>query len=302
MANWSDILKEADSGSNYDLIRRKYLRNLSRYTKRNTIAYYSGWLQKQNFANETSINDSDKNGFMSAINKLDASRGLDLILHTPGGDTAATESIVYYLKAKFTDIRVFVPQLAMSAGTIIACASNEIWMGQHSSLGPIDPQFSGVSAHGIVEEFKRAYEEIKADQIKVAVWQPIISKYPPNFVGDCEKAVKWSNELIEEYLKDRMFSSLSTKEQKLRIDRILQELGDHSVSYAHNRHLSLKKCEEIQLTIKRLESDQRLQDLVLSVHHAFIQTLTATPAIKIIENDKGTAFIQSIQPVMTLVK
>jgi len=139
MANWSDILSEIDNGSNYDLVRRKYLKKLSSHTKRNVIAYYSGWLQKQNFPAETMVNDSDKNGFMSAIDKLDISKGLDLILHTPGGDTAATESIVYYLKSKFKDIRVFVPQLAMSAGTIIACAANEIWMGQHSSLGPNRP-------------------------------------------------------------------------------------------------------------------------------------------------------------------
>ena len=159
-----------------------------------------------------------------------------------------------------------------------------------------------MSAHGIIEEFNRAYNEIKVDQIKVAVWQPILQKYPPNFVGDCEKAVEWSNKLLEEYLTDRMFSSLTPADRSARIVTIKQELGDHSVSYAHNRHLSIKKCEEIRLVIKKLEEDQRLQDLVLSVHHAFIHTLTATPAIKIIENDRGTAFIQSIQPVMALLK
>lgn len=302
MANWSDILKEVHSGSNFDLIRRKYLKKLSSYSKRNVIAYYSGWLQKKQFADETMINDSDKNGFMSAINNLDTSKGLDLILHTPGGDTAATESIIYYLKSKFDNIRVFVPQLAMSAGTIIACSSNEIWMGKHSSLGPIDPQIGGVSAHGIVEEFERAYREIKTDQIKMAVWQPILGKYPPNFVGDCEKAIKWNNELLERYLTERMFSGLPEEERAIRIKKIEEELGDHAVNYAHNRHLSIEKCEEIQLNIKRLEDDQKLQDLVLSVHHSFIHTLTATPAIKIIENDKGIAFIQSIQPVMVVNK
>jgi ClpP class serine protease len=302
MANWSDILEEINGGSNYDLVRRKYLKQLATYTKRNVITYYSGWLQKQNFPNETSINDSDKNGFMSAIKGLDTSKGLDLILHTPGGDTAATESIIYYLKAKFTDIRVFVPQLAMSAGTIIACASNEIWMGEHSSLGPIDPQLGGTSAHGILEEFNRAFKEIQVDQLKMAVWQPILNKYPPNFLGDCQKAIDWSNKLLEDCLTDRMFAGLSATERNGRIVKIKEELGDHSINYAHNRHLSPKKCREIKLEVKRLEDDQRLQDLILSVHHASIQTLTATPAIKIVENHKGTAFIQSIQPVLALMK
>jgi len=73
---------------------------------------------------------------MLAINKLDRSKGLDLILHTPGGDIAATESLVDYLYSMFDkDIRVIVPQISMSDGTMIALASKEIVMGKHSNLG-----------------------------------------------------------------------------------------------------------------------------------------------------------------------
>ena len=78
---------------------------------------------------------------MTVIHQLDRDKGLDLILHTPGGDTAATESIVDYLHNMFgNNIRAIVPQLAMSAGTMIACSCKEIIMGLQSSLGPIDPQ------------------------------------------------------------------------------------------------------------------------------------------------------------------
>jgi ClpP class serine protease len=98
---------------------------LSGLTDRNVIAYYSGWLQKgyleQQGIRGFEVNDDDKNGFMATIHQLDRSKGLDLLLHTPGGDTAATESLVDYLRSMFgTDIRAIVPQLAMSAGTMIA--------------------------------------------------------------------------------------------------------------------------------------------------------------------------------------
>jgi ClpP class serine protease len=54
-------------------------------------------------------------GFMTAVNKLDKSKGLDLILHTPGGEINATEQIVFYLRKIFKgDIRAIVPHLAMS--------------------------------------------------------------------------------------------------------------------------------------------------------------------------------------------
>ena len=116
--------------------------------------------------------------------------GLDLILHTPGGETAATESIVHYLYSMFgTNIRAIVPQLSMSAGTMIACACKEIIMGKQSSLGPIDPQFGNLPAHGIIEEFRRAYNEIKSDPSKIPLWQPIIAKYHPTLIGECEKAI-----------------------------------------------------------------------------------------------------------------
>jgi ClpP class serine protease len=50
---------------------------------------------------------------------------------------------------------------------MIACACREIVMGLHSSLGPIDPQMNGIPAHGVVEEFQQAADEIKADPAKI---------------------------------------------------------------------------------------------------------------------------------------
>jgi ClpP class serine protease len=76
------------------------------------------------------VNDKDKNAFMVNIHKLDRSKGLDLILHTPGGDLAATESIVDYLHSMFgLNIRAIIPQISMSAGTLIALSCKEIVMG-----------------------------------------------------------------------------------------------------------------------------------------------------------------------------
>ena len=142
MPGWNDVLKEIQNiASPLDAVRRKYTRNLFNKTKRNVICYYSGWLQKPNVQG-ADISDVDKNGFMNAIHGLDRSKGLDLLLHTPGGGVAATESIVDYLRQMFgTDIRAIVPQIAMSAGTMIACSCKSIVLGKDSHLGPVDPQF-----------------------------------------------------------------------------------------------------------------------------------------------------------------
>ena len=298
MANWSELLKEIGQlGSPFDILRRKYIADMARYTKRNVIAYYSGFLQKPELGMSAAVNDTDKNGFMTTINGLDVSKGLDLILHTPGGDTAATESLVDYLWSKFgSDIRCFVPQMAMSAGTMIACACREIWMGKQSSLGPIDPQFGNVPAHGVIEEFERAYSEIVNDPRTVPVWQAVIAKYPPAFIGECKKAVEWSNSLAESWLLRNMLAGQPNAEETVR--SILRELGDHSVSLAHNRHLSAAKCKEIGLKVMDLESDQKLQDKVLSLHHIYFHTLSSTSAFKIIENNNGMAFIMQAEQVV----
>ena len=89
----------------------------------------------------TLITKEDINGFMSIVKGLDCSKGLTLILHTPGGIPVAAESIVKYLREKFNNIEVIIPTYAMSAGTMIALGADNIIMGKHSFLGPIDPQF-----------------------------------------------------------------------------------------------------------------------------------------------------------------
>jgi hypothetical protein len=234
---------------------------------------------------------------MNCIHNLDKTIGLDLILHTPGGETAATESLVDYLRSIFgTNIRAIIPQLAMSAGTMIACACKQIIMGKHSSLGPIDPQFQGVPAHGVVEEFNRAYKEIRQDNIKAAVWQPIINKYPPAFIGECEKAIQWSNEMVKDWLLTGMLQDRENSENIA--NTIIGELGNHALTKSHARHLSYVKCQQMGLEVIAMEDNPELQDAILSVHHACIHTLASTQAVKIIENHNGIAFIQITKQVL----
>ncbi|MCC7441522.1 MAG: ATP-dependent Clp protease proteolytic subunit, partial [Bdellovibrionales bacterium] len=211
MPSWSGVLQEihteiaAGNQGALDTVRRRYLRKLFEYRQRNQIAYYSGWLQKPNLKG-IEIDDNDKNALMTAVHNLDRAKGLDLILHTPGGQVAATESIVNYLRKMFsTNIEVFVPQIAMSAGTMIACSSRLVHMGKQSNLGPIDPQFGGIPAGEVLEEFSRAAKEIKADPSKIPLWQVIISKYHPTFIGECEHSMKWSKTIVRNWLESGMF-------------------------------------------------------------------------------------------------
>ncbi|MEO7174401.1 MAG: S49 family peptidase, partial [Saprospiraceae bacterium] len=270
-----------------DTVRRKYLHEISRITGRNTIAYYSGWLQKP-MASDTAVNDKDKSGFMLTINKLDRSRGLDLVLHTPGGDIAATESLVDYLYSMFDkDIRVIVPQISMSAGTMIALAAKEIMMGKHSNLGPIDPQMGGLACQAVLNEFQQAKDDIKVNPHSAALWQVIISKYHPTFLGSCKQAIEWSELMVLEWLKYNMCAGDDKK-----ADAIIKIFSDHSKQKAHARHISVNDCKKSGLNITNLEDNQELQDAVLTTHHAFMHTFSNTLCVKIIENQDGIAYIE----------
>lgn len=298
MPNWKDLLDEVKkAGSTYDLIRRQYLARLAEATGRNVIVYYSGWLQKTDLLNRGvggfELNDNDKNGFMAAIHGLDRSKGLDLILHTPGGEIAATESLVDYLHSMFDDIRAVVPQIAMSAGTMVALACNKIMMGKHSSLGPIDPQIQGIPAHGIVEEFMEAAKEIHKNPATIPLWQPIIAKYHPTLIGECKKAIEWSSEIVKAWLIARMFAGDAAASTKA--DKVIEELGSHALTKSHARHISMKKARELGLNVVGLEEIDAIQEAVLTVHHACVQTLAGTNVIKLIENHKGIAFVQAFE-------
>ena len=152
----------------------------------------------------------------------------------------------------------------------------------------------------VVEEFERAKEEVSKDPASIPIWQPIIAKYNPTFIGECEKAIAWSNEMTKEWLKTGMFLKHDAPKEKIDeiIDKIIEELGDHALTKSHARHLSAARCREMGLKVTELEKCQNLQDAVLSLHHACMLTFSQTQAIKMIENHKGVAFIKIAQQVM----
>ncbi|MDY4661565.1 SDH family Clp fold serine proteinase [Pseudoflavonifractor capillosus] len=298
MPSWGAVLNSLQRVPNpLDEMRRKYLGIMHQYTERNVIAYYSGFIQKPR-ADGTGIDDNDKNALMQAVCGLDRSKGLDLILHTPGGQVAAAESLVSYLKALFgNDIRTFVPQMAMSAGTMIALSTKEIVMGRQSNLGPIDPQFGGMSCAGIIEEFDEACAAVAVNPNVAAVWGPIISKYHPTFIGDCKKAIDWADQMVKKWLAENMFSEYSDNDA--RAATVVDTLSSHNATFSHSRHIHADELRGLGLHIVQLEGlDDRqideskdLQDCVLTIHHSYMHTFASSNAIKIVENHAGNTMI-----------
>lgn len=286
MPSWSEIFnnfnrtKESDRISYLVKEKKQYLDEISRCTGRNVITYYSGWMQKPTAA-DVSINDKDMNAFMEAVYKLDKSKGVDLILHTPGGDIAATEKIIDYLHSIFKgDIRAIVPQMAMSAGSMIAVSCKEIIMGKQSCLGPFNPQIGGVACQSVLKEFEKAKEDIKQNPHALGLWQVMFAKYNPTFLVTCEQAIELSDDLADEILSKTFSDKTKRKE-------ILKAFNNNNTTKVHSRHISKEKCKSVGLNIIDMEDDQHLQDMILSLHHCYMIYLDQTIVTKIVENNIG---------------
>lgn len=97
------------------------------------------------------IDLEDAQTIIAAIKETPASVPIDLILHTPGGLVLAAMQIARAVEAHPAKVTVYVPVYAMSGGTLIALAADEIVLGEFSVLGPIDPQILGLPAASIVK-------------------------------------------------------------------------------------------------------------------------------------------------------
>lgn len=306
MPSWNDLAQEFEAQA--EPLRGPWL--MSRLTgslasigqyrgDRNVILYASGFLQKPNLPGPSSmITHEDLHGMMSAVFGIgDCGKGLTLVLHTPGGVTNAAESIVSYLRSKFDDIEVVVPTLAMSAGTMIALAANRVVMGRQSQLGPIDPQMSmpdgrTVSAQAVVEQFKRAQEEVLADQRNAHVWASILPSLGPALLQEAQNALDYSEDMVAQWLAQWMFSNKPDPAQAGRA--AAHHFNDASTHKSHGRRIGRDEARAQDIVVEELEDNQDLQEAVLTLYHLMTLVFEQTPAAKLVWTDAGRSWMKNV--------
>lgn len=113
-------------------------------------------------ASHISIDDSE--AVLRAIRLTPDDQPIDIILHTPGGLVLAAEQIAKALVEHKGKVTVFVPHYAMSGGTLIALAADEIVMDPNAVLGPVDPQIGGMPAASIVNVLTLKHHDSISDE------------------------------------------------------------------------------------------------------------------------------------------
>jgi len=140
------------------------------------------------------IDDSEQ--VLRAIRMTDPNIPIDLIIHTPGGMVLAAEQIAMALRDHKAKTTVIIPHFAMSGGTLIALAADEIIMDEHAVLGPVDPQIThpekGVlPAVSILEAVRKKGEKSVSDETLI-------------LASVAEKAVNQMREFIYNLVRNKV--------------------------------------------------------------------------------------------------
>lgn len=308
MATWNELLEKFQAQPD-DAARSVWLNatrdaafgEISKLRQdRNVLLYGSAFLQKPGVPQESlSILHEDLNGIMGVIHGMDWTKGLTLLLHTPGGSPNAAETLVAYLRSKFDFIEVIVPTLAMSAGTMIALASDQIVMGRQSQLGPIDTQFGGmggrfVSARGIVEQFKRAQAEILANPANAHVWAPITQSLGPALLQDAQHALDYSEEMVARWLATWMFKGQTDAVKHGKA--VAEHFNDATTHKSHGRRIDYAEVDAQGVKVEQLEASQPLQEAVLTSYHLMTLMFEHTLMTKMIISSNGKSWVKNYQP------
>lgn len=181
------------------------------------------------------VNDSEE--ILRAIHLTDPAVPLDLVLHTPGGLVLASLQIARALHKHKGKVTAFVPHYAMSGGTLIALAANEIVMSEYAVLGPVDPQLGQYPAASILKAVARKPVAEVDDQTLILADQ-------------AEKAMSQVRESVRELLADKC-----TPEKAEELARLLSDgtwTHDHPITYERAKDFGLPVRSDISAEILTL--------------------------------------------------
>ena len=149
-----------------------------------------------------------------------------------------------------------------------------------------------VPAQAIIEQFEQAKKECQ-DSAAVRAWLPMLTQYGPDLLVTCRNASAPGEELVKKWLAEYMFRE--DADRKTKASKVAKWLSSHKHFKSHGRPIPRDALKEMGLNVVPLEDDQEAQDLFLSVFHAVSHTFAQTPAVKVIENHLGKAYLKIVQ-------
>ena len=202
------------------------------------------------------VNDSEE--VLRAIHLTDPALPLDIVLHTPGGLVLAALQIARAIHHQEGKVTVFVPHYAMSGGTLIALAADEIVMSPHAVLGPVDPQLGQFPAASILKAVARKPVAEVDDQTLIMADQ-------------AEKAIAQVRASVHDLLADK-----TTPERADELSRLLSEgtwTHDHPINYETAKNFGLPVRDDIP-------------DEIMGLMNLYPQPVRRLPTVEYLPEDR----------------
>lgn len=213
-----------------------------------------------------------------------------LVLHTLGGLAEVTERIVDSMRHRYQDIAVAIPDVAMSAGTILAMACDSILMDHFSRLGPIDPQVLRNGRPVPTRGYLIQYDRLRKLDQEGKLTSPdamLLNKLDLAELHDFEQAEQLSITLLRKWLvtyKFKDWTQTNTRKEPVtpemrqaRAEQIAVQLNDNTRWHSHGRGISRETLEcELNLRIDRLEQNADLAKAMRSYHDCLVDYMQMT--------------------------
>lgn len=179
---------------------------------------------------------------------------------------------------------------------MLVMSGNEILMDRDAELGPIDPQMrtqNGTSpAEAILEQFRKAQEELQADPAKLPSWLPILAPLGPSLLIDAQHAIALSKQMVKDWTKLYMFAGDPEAEAKSK--EISEYLGDHSRFKSHARAVKIADLLSRHVKVADIRSNPALYKAIDELYCCLDILLGNFPVYKIFENSIDDALIRQL--------
>ena len=205
---------------------------------------------------------------------------LCILLTTPGGSLNPVKRMVNIFRHFYAEVDFIIPDYAYSAGTVMACSGDKIYMDYYSVLGPIDPQVRNrdgkyVAALGYLDKINELIEKAKNNELTNAEFI-ILKDFDLAELRAYEQARDLAIDLLVEWLPKYKFKNWTTHssslapvsddEKRARALEIAQNLSDNKEWKSHGRPISRDELARLKLQIEKLEDSPTVYKAVTTYH------------------------------------
>ncbi len=272
-----------EQNQSHETRKRLYL-TLEKLLKVPVISYFTSF----NFP--VMIDDADVDMMLGVLQKTDVSKGIALIISSPGGDGLASERLINICRnsSGTNEYCVIVPGKAKSAATMLCFGANKIYMSASSELGPVDPQMTlqedGVikrfSVFNLVKSYEKLFEHaVNAKSKNLEPYLQQLNRYDERQIEEFRAIIDLSEDIAIRALKSGMMSKLTEDEIREKIKMFLTP----EQTKIHGRPIFYDEANKCGLNVELMEPLDIVWKIIYELYIR-VNNFVSTRASKLIES------------------